>query len=365
MKKVALVLVLCFSILTASYASTKKFNEFYDLIEYEGTKVVINVEDFEYKDDEAVRLTEAEILEMYNKGMTEIDINMPLLTLKIKTKELIYKGDIAIFSDYVDEFYGITIYSSKIGKITKFDSKVEAIIPYDIDHDTYYVTAYSVDNDGNIINLRGTMDENNRTVSVLLDSIELPFIPVINKVVYEDVHENTAWAEEFIADTSSKGLIAGKREGVYAPESYVTRAEFATLLLKALDLPLVDVNNNFSDVKADQWYYKYVTSADYYGLTAGVYETEFMPNAYITREDMVIMLAKALDSYTDLKIVDTGVGFTDEYEINDETIPYARKCLHAGLINGYHDGTFRPETFASRAEAAVIISKLFGIINVF
>ncbi len=91
---------------------------------------------------------------------------------------------------------------------------------------------------------------------------------------------------------ASRGIINGKTENSFEPNSTMTRAEFATIIARGLGLPQKN-SAIFKDVTANDWFYNYVGTAYAYGIIKGVSENEFNPNGTITREEAAIMVARA------------------------------------------------------------------------
>jgi len=95
-----------------------------------------------------------------------------------------------------------------------------------------------------------------------------------------------------IESLASRGIINGKTENSFEPESTMTRAEFATIIARGLGLPQKS-NVIFKDVTTNDWFYNYVGTAYSYGIIKGVSENEFNPNGAITREEAAVMVTRA------------------------------------------------------------------------
>ena len=95
-----------------------------------------------------------------------------------------------------------------------------------------------------------------------------------------------------IESLASRGIINGKTENSFEPESTMTRAEFATIIARGLGLPQKS-NVIFKDVTTNDWFYNYVGTAYSYGIIKGVSENEFNPNGTITREEAAVMVTRA------------------------------------------------------------------------
>lgn len=91
---------------------------------------------------------------------------------------------------------------------------------------------------------------------------------------------------------ASRGIVAGYNADTFGPNDTMTRAQFATMVVRALGLPQrkVDV---FADVAPDAWYASFVGTAYTYGITSGKTATTFDPNGTITRQEAAVMVARA------------------------------------------------------------------------
>lgn len=173
-------------------------------------------------------------------------------------------------------------------------------------------------------------------------------LPEDTKAKFDDVSKNH-WAYEAIEDLSEKGIINGKGNGIFEPESYVTRAEFVKILCIGKSLK-AEGSISFKDVLKGAWYEEYVVSAYNLGLVRGVSEDEFGVDMPISRQDICTILFRAKG--TDEK---NGLYFED----NEEIAEYAQDAVAFfaahGVVNGFSDGTFRPNENCTRAQAAKII----------
>ncbi|MDK2817440.1 MAG: hypothetical protein PWR22_2069 [Moorella sp. (in: firmicutes)] len=173
---------------------------------------------------------------------------------------------------------------------------------------------------------------------------------------FEDVTNNSfAWAKDTIETLAGAGIVAGVDSSRFEPGRAVTRAEFASLLVKALGLEVKEgTKNPFKDVKGDAWYAGVVTAAAGNGLVKGYEDGTFRPEKTITREEVAVMLVRAMN----LPEGEEKLSFKD----NDKVSAWARKSVGAaaahGQVKGFEDGTFRPEEAASRAECAVMVYRM-------
>ncbi|WP_187274019.1 S-layer homology domain-containing protein [Paenibacillus sp. N3.4] len=109
------------------------------------------------------------------------------------------------------------------------------------------------------------------------------------------------WAKSDIMLMVSKNIVEGMDDDHFAPDTNVTRAQFATLISKALNLKDDNVQNPFTDVASGSWYESPVKKAYAAGIINGVSDSNFAPEKNITREEMTAMLMRAKAQSTGTK----------------------------------------------------------------
>lgn len=109
-------------------------------------------------------------------------------------------------------------------------------------------------------------------------------------ITFADIsaHKNQPAIEALAA----RGIVAGYNADTFGPNDTMTRAQFATMVVRALGLPLQKVNV-FADVVPNAWHASFVGSAYTYGITSGRTATSFDPNGTITRQEAAVMVARA------------------------------------------------------------------------
>lgn len=162
------------------------------------------------------------------------------------------------------------------------------------------------------------------------------------------------WAYEAVTALKDLGIVNGVSADSFAPDNNVTRAEFTKMVAVLFGLKATSTESKFADCGADDWFTPYVLAAAEAGYVNGVDDTHFAPDAQITRQDICTILGRVLDANE----AAAEAGFTDADQIQDYAVQYVKSFVALGVVNGYEDGTFRPEVSATRAEAAKI---LFGI----
>ncbi|TMV46806.1 hypothetical protein FE783_24510 [Paenibacillus mesophilus] len=173
------------------------------------------------------------------------------------------------------------------------------------------------------------------------------------------------WAAEDLDWMGRRLLVNGVAPGSFKPDQPVTRAEFSTLLVRALGLNASSeaaIHHRFADVRKEAWYYDDVGAAAEAGLIDGVAPDRFEPDALMTREQMAVMIWRA---YTYLHAVkgreakpDQLHRFVDRESISEWAAQAIALSYESGLIQGTDTGAFDPHGKATRAQTAVIVKRL-------
>lgn len=170
------------------------------------------------------------------------------------------------------------------------------------------------------------------------------------------------WAYEAIGGLSAKGIVTGTSATTFDPGAQLTRAQFATLLVKALNLTAKGAPT-FADVPASAWYADEVAAASEAGLVGGVSKNEFAPNLAITRQQMAVMLGNAIKLKGGTIASSGEAGFSDAAAISAWAKPSVNAVAGRGLMAG-SGGKFSPQATATRAEAAQVIFTLITPVSV-
>jgi hypothetical protein len=169
------------------------------------------------------------------------------------------------------------------------------------------------------------------------------------------------WAKDFIDTLVSRKVIYGVDANNFKPKNYVTRAQFAAFVVRALELDPVDYNGEFKDVKKGDWYDKVVASAVKSGIIAGVGSGKFAPNDLVTREQMCAMIIRAYEYINGIDTKNEVGNYKNRFKDMDKVSKWAQDSVKAanvlGIVNGMTDTRFIPESNALREQAAAIIAK--------
>ena len=182
---------------------------------------------------------------------------------------------------------------------------------------------------------------------------------------FTDVAED-AWYHDYVYDLVYRGVVNGMTATTYEPEGKLTRAQFVKLLACSLadaeTLKTYEGQHPFKDSEG-HWAEAYIAWAKDKGIVEGVSATEFDPEAPITREQMATIFGRyALKQGIELPKSENAAGsFPDADKISDYAREFVELMRIAGILNGYEDGTFRPQGNATRAEAAKLFSLFLSI----
>lgn len=175
-----------------------------------------------------------------------------------------------------------------------------------------------------------------------------------------------AWYHDYVYDLVYRGVVNGMTATTYEPEGKLTRAQFVKLLACSLadaeTLKTYEGKHPFKDSEG-HWAEAYIAWAKDKGIVEGVSATEFDPEAPITREQMATIFGRyALKQGIELPKSENAAGsFPDADKISEYAREFVELMRIAGILNGYEDGTFRPQGNATRAEAAKLFSLFLSI----
>lgn len=171
------------------------------------------------------------------------------------------------------------------------------------------------------------------------------------------------WAKAGIEALAARGVVNGVGGSAFNPEGNVTRAEFIKMLMEAFELVDETAESGFGDMAKGTWYYGSVASAEKLGIVKGKGDGSFGVNDRISREDMSAM------AYRTALLLKAGfegeVGgaeaetFADKAQISSYAIKAVEAMQKAGIINGVGGGRFAPKEGSTRAQAAVMVYRLF------
>ncbi len=173
-------------------------------------------------------------------------------------------------------------------------------------------------------------------------------------IVIDDKNHGENAGQPTLNTQDHDAYLLGYEDGTVRPEGSITRAEVATIFFRLLTDESRDKfwsqTNDYTDVPADAWYNSAVSTLSNAGILDGYEDGTFRPDGNITRAEFATITARFLEaSY------DGGNRFPD---IDGHwAAEYINEAANAGIVDGYEDGTFRPQQNITRAEAVTMVNR--------
>lgn len=215
-------------------------------------------------------------------------------------------------------------------------------------------------------------------VSIAVTGIESPTVGLVGKddavqampltrldVTFPDIGDSDY--ETTILDLAGRTIINGAVDGYFYPDNTMTRAEFATVVVKSLGLEPKTVEQ-FTDVADSDWFASYVGTAYSYGIVNGTSDTTFHPQGTITRQEAAVMVARAaklcgMDTVYDTQTIrDTLAGFMDYVTVSTFAQSSVAFCYDQEILDPW-DMDIKPTQAITRGEVAQMLYNLLYVAN--
>lgn len=176
------------------------------------------------------------------------------------------------------------------------------------------------------------------------------------------------WYYQFVDYVTSKGYFNGVADKTFAPAENMTRAMFVTVLFRFDGAKGDRSQSAFTDVAPGEWYTDAINWAAANRIVDGVGDGKFAPNDPITRAQMCTMIERYLALYKKawkVTLPETGSVsvMVDENAIPAYALAAVKQCQRHGLVNGFEDGTFRPNELSTRAQVAAVIYRMSFLVQ--
>lgn len=176
------------------------------------------------------------------------------------------------------------------------------------------------------------------------------------------------WAEGDVNLLASKLLIKGVTAAEFEPEAPVTRVQLAVMLSRALGLAQnPNTSLSFGDVTQSDWFYNQIAASLQAGLLEGYEDGTLKPNDPVTREQMAVMIARALHfMHKETQIANSRAEqilarFGDKAAMDDWAAEAIVQCVEAGIMQGITESDFGASEGATRAQAAVTLVRFLKV----
>lgn len=175
-------------------------------------------------------------------------------------------------------------------------------------------------------------------------------------VSFNDIENH--WAKDYINPMAGKGIFKGYEDGTFRPDIGLSRQEMAVSVVRLLgleeELGTADIAPFTDDDKIASWAKDYVYLLVSKGIFKGYDDGSFGPDGVITREQLSLVLARALNNTPETL---SEISFNDADKISGWAKDAVGVMVTLKIVNGYEDLTFRPQNTVTRAEACTMMYK--------
>ncbi len=189
------------------------------------------------------------------------------------------------------------------------------------------------------------------------------FIAMFSGDIFYDIPAN-AWYETDAIEAANRDLVYGTSPLYFDGAAAITRAMAVTLLSRLDAAELDDIaESTFLDVPVESWYAQIVAWACENGIVSGRDERYFDPNTPITREEFLTMLMRYIIDYKDMDVNKTELIYSDADQISDYAMESVQLAQGMGLIQGDNTGLLHPRDALQRSEGIAILMRLVRILD--
>ena len=172
-------------------------------------------------------------------------------------------------------------------------------------------------------------------------------------------YDRTAWYAEAVSAAVDNGLLYGKSSSIIDPNGDMTRAEMAAIINRSFGCYVKADISKYTDVSKSKWYYDDVAMAVQMGTYNGRSNSAMAPDAPISRQEAMTVVARALELDYDAYAKTDLSAFSDRSEISNWALPYVRAMVGADYIHG-RGKVLAPLENITRAEFAQIFYNIIG-----
>ncbi|WP_229106850.1 choice-of-anchor I family protein [Paenibacillus sp. 1001270B_150601_E10] len=167
------------------------------------------------------------------------------------------------------------------------------------------------------------------------------------------------WAKAEVESLASKWLVKGKNSTTFAPNEAITRGEYTALLVRALGLAPAVGATTFVDVNAKHPFAGEIAAAERLGILKTAVGTNFRPEASLTRAEMAVMTARAIEAAAAVNKSKVNLGsFKDASTIPAWAVDAISQLVELGILEGDQKGRLVPNESVTRAQSALVMSRM-------
>lgn len=191
----------------------------------------------------------------------------------------------------------------------------------------------------------------------LLTLLTLTFLFSMSTYAFAFTDTTGHWAEKTIANAKKNNVINGYSDNTFKPDAPMTRAELVAVINRLLVIES-ESDKYVPDVKRQDWFHTDIRKAMTMGIIQGDENGFVNPNAFVTREQATLIMARAFGIMSNEQVVPTS--FKDENEISEWARNELLSFIKKQYITGYPDNTLRAKSNITRAEILSIINRIIG-----
>jgi hypothetical protein len=174
------------------------------------------------------------------------------------------------------------------------------------------------------------------------------------------------WARSEIEACADANVVCGHGDGAYHPDAAVSRDQMAVFISRALaggdeNVPAGPRSPSFFDVPRWHWAYNHVEYAKAQGVVTGYAGTFYAPNGAVTRDEIAVYMARARGWVSVGEPMNTTGELFADIPAGFWAGAAVRACLENGLVEGYGDGLYHPDSVVTRDQMAVYIARAFEL----
>ncbi|MFB9329925.1 S-layer homology domain-containing protein [Paenibacillus aurantiacus] len=314
----------------------------------------------------AQQLDLAGVLAKLGSGADPKDITFRIEVAKIPQDQIVFapSGNSTIVTITPGiEFHVTAVYQGKSIEVKQFNSYVERsiAIPAGIDPATIK-TGVVIGRDGSPFHVPTRMVKKDGVYYAIIRSMSNSVYAVI---AHDRIFTDTAghWAQSSIKNMADRLIVDGVNSSRFYPNAPISRAEFTSIVVRALGLNQASATAAFTDLKAEDRYAEAVSIAVDRGLVSGFADRSFKPNASITRAEAMVILAKAMTvagldtAMTDAQTRTVLASFADADKLGFWSRTATALGVKFGIMKGAA-GKVQPDRSLTRAETAVMVERM-------
>lgn len=181
------------------------------------------------------------------------------------------------------------------------------------------------------------------------------------KCTFSDMAGKPSEMRNAVGVLKEAGVLTGVDENNFAPDRKISRSELAAILMRLMNLQESETPSGFTDIAEDDWYYGIINAAVGAGLINGYDDNTFRGGNSINRNEFITIAAKLIMREKNTEPVSDETGYTDE--IDDWVSDYVKTAKSFGIILERADGIFCGTSDVTRGDAAVMINRLYTVLN--